>query len=48
MLVIQKNKYFPLPDYNFSNEKITVQITGKVVDVNYARKLAEINRRILI
>lgn len=41
MFIIQKNKYFPLPDYDFSNEKITVQITGKVVDVNYARKLAE-------
>jgi ATP-dependent DNA helicase RecG len=41
MFVIQKNKYFPLPDYDFSNEKIKVQITGKVVDVNYARKLAE-------
>ncbi|MDT8410825.1 MAG: ATP-binding protein [Vicingaceae bacterium] len=27
MFVIQKNKYFPLPDYDFSNEKITVQIT---------------------
>lgn len=42
MFVIQKNKYFPLPDYDFSNKKITVQITGKVVDVNYARKLAEL------
>jgi len=42
MFVIQKNKYFPLPDYDFSNEKITVQIIGKVVDVNYARKLAEL------
>lgn len=42
MFIIQKNKYFPLPDYDFSNEKITVQITGKVVDVNYARKLAEL------
>ncbi len=42
MFVIQKNKYFPLPDYDFSNEKIKVQITGKVVDVNYARKLAEL------
>ncbi|MDP2060618.1 MAG: putative DNA binding domain-containing protein [Flavobacteriaceae bacterium] len=41
MFVIQKNKYFPLPDYDFSNEKIKVQITGKVVDVNYARKLAQ-------
>lgn len=42
MFVIQRNKYFPLPDYDFRNEKITVQITGKVVDVNYARKLAEL------
>ena len=42
MFVIQKNKYFPLPDYDFSNEKIKVQITGKVVNVNYARKLAEL------
>lgn len=42
MFVIQKNKYFPLPDYDFSNEKIIVQITGKVVDVNYARKLAQL------
>ncbi|GAA5220071.1 RNA-binding domain-containing protein [Membranihabitans marinus] len=42
MFIIQKNKYFPLPDYDFSNEKITVKITGKVVDVNYARKLAEL------
>ena len=41
MFVIQKNKYFPLPDYDFSYEKIKVQITGKVVDINYARKLAE-------
>lgn len=41
MFVIQKNKYFPLPDYDFSNNAIKVRITGKVVDVNYARKLAE-------
>lgn len=42
MFVIQKNKYFPLPDYDLSNNKITVQVTGKVVDINYARKLAEL------
>jgi len=42
MFVIQKNKYFPLPDYDFSNNKVKVQIIGKVVDVNYARKLAEL------
>lgn len=41
MFVIQKNKYFPLPDYDFSNNKVKVQITGKVLDKNYAKKLAQ-------
>jgi len=41
MFVIQKNKYFPLPEYDFSNNKVKVQIIGKVVDENYARKLAK-------
>lgn len=41
MFVIQKNKYFPLPDYDFSDRKVTLKITGKVVDLNYARKLAQ-------
>ncbi len=40
MFVIQKNKFFPLPEYNLSNNKVSVSITGKVLDVNYARKLA--------
>ncbi len=39
MFVIQKNKYFPLPDYDFANQKVKVQIVGKVVDMNYANKL---------
>lgn len=42
MFVIQKNKFFPLPDYDFSDEKIKVTITGKVVDINYAKKIVEI------
>jgi len=41
MFVIQKNKFFPLPEYDFSNRKVKVQITGKVIDVNYARKLVQ-------
>ncbi|MBE9468143.1 MAG: putative DNA binding domain-containing protein [Bacteroidetes bacterium] len=40
MFVIQKNKYFPLPEYDFSNTKVQVQIIGKVLDENYAKKLA--------
>lgn len=42
MFNIQRRKFFPLPDYDLSNLKVTVAITGKVVDVNYARKLAEL------
>ncbi|HRX28867.1 MAG TPA: putative DNA binding domain-containing protein [Saprospiraceae bacterium] len=41
MFVIQKNKYFPLPDYDTSNHKVQVNIIGKVLDINYARKIAQ-------
>jgi ATP-dependent DNA helicase RecG len=40
MFNIQKEKFFPLPDYDFSNQKVSVKIVGKVMDLNYARKLA--------
>jgi len=40
MFVIQKNKYFPLPEYDFSDNKVKVQIIGKVLDEKYAKKLA--------
>jgi len=43
MFVIQKDKYFPLPDYDLSNDRVKVTITGKIVDVNYAIKLATID-----
>ncbi|SDD82343.1 hypothetical protein [Niabella drilacis] len=38
----QRRKFFPLPDYDLSERKVKVTITGKVVDINYARKLAEL------
>ncbi len=41
MFIIQKNKYFPLPDYELSNQKVKVKIFGKIIDMNYARKLVE-------
>jgi ATP-dependent DNA helicase RecG len=41
LFVIQKNKFFPLPDYNLADRKVTVSIIGKVIDLNYARKLAQ-------
>lgn len=42
MFTIQRNKYFPLPDYNLEQNKVQVKIIGKVLDPNYARKLAQI------
>lgn len=42
MFNIQRNKFFPLPDYEFTANKVKLTITGKVVDLNYARKLATI------
>ncbi|MBF0282032.1 MAG: putative DNA binding domain-containing protein [Zetaproteobacteria bacterium] len=40
MFVIQKNRFFPLPEYQLENEKVQVMITGRVLDINYARKIA--------
>jgi len=42
MFNIQRKKYFPLPDYEFTADKVKLTITGKVVDINYARKVASI------
>ncbi|MCK4842577.1 MAG: putative DNA binding domain-containing protein, partial [Methylococcales bacterium] len=41
MFTIQSKKYFPLPEYTLINEQVKVSITGKVLDINYARKLAQ-------
>ena len=40
MFVLQKKKFFPLPDYKLDNEAVVVKIAGKVLDVKYATKLA--------
>jgi len=42
MFISQKNKFFPLPEYDLSNNRVKVTIIGKVLDVQYARKLAQI------
>lgn len=41
MFNIQKSKFFPLPDYDLSDSRVKVTITGKVLDMNYARQLAQ-------
>lgn len=41
MFVIQRKKFFPLPDYDLSKNKVQVTIVGKVLDMKYAIKLAQ-------
>lgn len=36
----QRARFFPLPDYDLSNDKVKVSISGKILDMNYARLLA--------
>ena len=40
MFLIQQKKCFPLPEYDLSNQKVKLTIFGKVLDLDYARKLA--------
>ncbi len=42
MFRIQKNKYFPLPEYDFENNSVKLTLEGKILDINYASKLATI------
>lgn len=37
----QKQRFFPLPDYNFEDNKVKVTITGKILDENFARILIQ-------
>ncbi len=41
MFMIQKMKFFPMPDYDITNQQVTVDIAGKIIDEKYARKLAQ-------
>ncbi len=42
MFILQKNRFFPLPSYQLNNaEKVSVTITGKVIDENYTKLLME-------
>lgn len=42
MFLIQKNRFFPLPEYQLEQKRVQVTITGRVLDISYARKLAEL------
>lgn len=41
MFAEQRARLFPLPSYDFSDDKVKVEIFGKIIDVNYARLLAK-------
>lgn len=42
MFLIQRNRFFPLPDYDFSEEnRVILRITGKVIDMNYTQMLID-------
>ncbi|SJN33397.1 putative transcriptional regulator [Sphingobacterium faecium PCAi_F2.5] len=37
----QRARFFPMPDYDLSDNKVKVTISGKVLNLNYARLLAQ-------
>jgi ATP-dependent DNA helicase RecG len=41
MFIIQRNKFFPLPEYDLTNNKVEVTIYGKIIDPAYTQKLAQ-------
>lgn len=40
MFNYQRSRYFPMPDYQLGENRVKVTITGKVLDLDYARMLA--------
>jgi ATP-dependent DNA helicase RecG len=43
----QRERYFPMPDYDLSGGKVKVTISGKILDMEYARLLAR-NRELTL
>lgn len=41
MFDYQRNRYFPLPDYELGGNKVKVTITGKILNMDYAMVLAK-------
>lgn len=39
MYRVQRERYFPMPDYDFGGNKVKLTLTGKVLDMDYARVL---------
>ena len=41
MFMHQKERYFPMPEYDLSESKVVLTLIGKVIDENFARLLAQ-------
>ena len=41
MFLHQKERFFPMPDYDLKDEKVKVTLTGRIIDMAYARVLAQ-------
>lgn len=41
MFNLQRQRFFPMPEYDLSGESVSVTVVGKVLDVKYATKLAQ-------
>lgn len=40
LFLFQRQRFFPMPDYDLSNSRVKLTLTGKVLDMDYARLLA--------
>lgn len=40
LFLFQRQRFFPMPDYDLSGNRVKVTLTGKVLDLDYARLLA--------
>jgi ATP-dependent DNA helicase RecG len=41
MFRLQRERFFPMPDYDFANNTVKATLTGKVLDMDFARVLAQ-------
>ena len=41
MFNYQRQRFFPMPEYNFEDNRVKLTITGKILDIEYARQLAQ-------
>jgi len=40
LFLFQRERFFPMPDYDLSDNRVKLTLTGKVLDMDYARLLA--------